>query len=68
MIDLPSMEASETSEDHEEEGGATKENTRCTLNGKTQDNTNETQCTALVPYRKHPCFELSWEADSSWSV
>lgn len=68
MIDLPSMEATEMSEIKEKEVGVRDENVRCSLNGETQDSTKETPCRALVPYRKHPYFELSWKADSSWSV
>ena len=67
-IDLPSMEATVTSEDKGEKDGARDENVGCALNGVMQDSTNESPCRALVPYRRQPCSELSWKADSSWSV
>ena len=68
MNDLPSMEVTVTSENKDEENGARNENSRCALNGEVQDSTNYTQCRALVPYKRYRCWELSWKADSSWSV
>ena len=62
------MEAPQRSKKGNEGGGAGKENDGCALNGEMYESNNQDShsCTALVPYRER--LELSWEADSTWSV
>ena len=55
----------EASDETREENEPSEE--RCALI-RDMDDKHPSTSSALVPYRGHAVSELSWEADSAWSV